>query len=477
VLDNPLMRIADVSDTERAVLDAFGTGALVDVRGRPDPVVRAEVIRFLLLGGAAIEAGTLPAIQLTGAHITGALEVEHADITAPISLFECRFDEPISFFGSRLRRLNLHGSTMPELMAANITVNASLGLARCRSSGVVIVGNTRINGSLILDGAQLSGLSSISLRVSSDVLARDGFTCRGQVRLDSAEIAGSLRFEGASLDNPGGTALSVLDGRVGANAHLCEGFTANGAVELGSATVTSRLCLEGATLAGTTGTALGCRHLTTRELVLLPTRAPDGVIDLSHARLGLLRDDPATWPPALHLDGLTYEALSVPDHRADRLRWLRLDPHGFRPQAYTQLAQVYRSAGRDDDARTVLLAGERDRLNTLAWPGRLWGHLQDLTVGFGYRPVRAAAWLVALLVLGTTVFGLYPPRPADPGTEPEFVPFIYTLDLVLPLVDFGQQSAFHPRGATIWLAYALIVAGLLFVTTIAAAGARRLRRT
>jgi hypothetical protein len=44
------------------------------------------------------------------------------------------------------------------------------------------------------------------------------------------------------------------------------------------------------------------------------------------------------------------------------------------------------------------------------------------------------------------------------------------------VVDFGQQSAFHLRGATAWLAYALIVAGLLLVTTITAAGARRLGR-
>lgn len=476
MLHNPLMRIADVSDTERAVCDAFGTGTLVDVRGRQDPVVRSEVVRFLLLGGAPAEAGNLPALRLVGAHVTGELAVEHADITVPISLHGCQFDEPVSFFGSRLRRLSLEGSTMTGLIASNVTFDASLRLTGCRSSGEVSLGTTQINGSLLLDGAQLTALTGISLRISSDVLARDGFTCRGELRLNNAEIGGSLRFEGATLDNPGGSALSALDLRVGAVANLCDGFTANGAVRLSYATVTSRLCLERATLTSTTGTALGCRHLTTRELVLLPAQPPGGVVDLSHARIGLLRDTPATWPSALRLDGLTYEALSDPDDPADRLRWLRLDPRGFRPQAYTQLAQVYRSAGRDDDARTVLLAGERHRREGLSLPGRWWGHLQDLTVGYGYRPVRAAAWLTALLVLGTVVFGLYPPRAGEPDKAPEFVASIYTLDLILPVGDFGQQSAFNPRGASIWLAYALVVAGLLLVTTIAAAGARRLGR-
>lgn len=118
------MRIADISDVERAVVDAFGTGTAVDLQGRPDRVVRAEVIRFLLLGGAAVEAGNLAELRLTGAHIAGALTVEHADVTVPISLHECRFDERMSVFGSHLRRLSLHGSAMPGLMASMVTIDA-----------------------------------------------------------------------------------------------------------------------------------------------------------------------------------------------------------------------------------------------------------------------------------------------------------------------------------------------------------------
>jgi hypothetical protein len=481
VLDNPLMRIADVSDTERAVVDAFGAGTLVDVRGRQDRMVRGEVIRFLLLGGVAVEAGDLPALRLTGAHITGALELEHAEIMAPISLHECRFDERMSVFGSHLRRLSLDRSVMPGLLASMTTFDASLGLTGCRSTREISLMGARIGGALFLNGAELTGpvtaLDGTWLSVGTDVLARDGFTGRGALLLDNAEIGGSLRWEGAVLDNPDGVALSGQDLRVGANADLCDGFSANGAVRLRYAEVTSRLCFERATLTVPVGkTALDCRHVVARELVLLPTGPPAGIVDLSHARIGLLRDTAATWPSALRLDGLTYETMAELDNRADRLRWLRLDPGGFRPQAYTQLAQVYRSVGRDDDARTVLLAGERHRRDILALPGRLWGRLQDLTVGYGYRPVRAAGWLAALLVVGTALFGLYPPRAVEPGQAPEFVASIYTLDLILPVIDFGQQSAYHPRGASVWLAYTLIAAGVLLVTTIAAAGARQLRR-
>ncbi|SCL17758.1 hypothetical protein GA0070624_1371 [Micromonospora rhizosphaerae] len=166
----------------------------------------------------------------------------------------------------------------------------------------------RIGGALFLNGAELTGpvtaLDGTWLRAGTDVLAQDGFTCRGALRLDNAEIGGSLRWEGAVLENPDGAALSGQDLRVGANADLCDGFSANGAVRLRYAEINSWLCFERATLTVPVGrTALDCRHVVARELVLLPAEPPDGVVDLSHARIGLLRDDPATWPSALHLEG------------------------------------------------------------------------------------------------------------------------------------------------------------------------------
>jgi hypothetical protein len=90
----------------------------------------------------------------------------------------------------------------------------------------------------------------------------------------------------------------------------------------------------------------------------------------------------------------------------------------------------------------IQVAGERHRRDTLSIPGRWWGRLQDLTVGYGYRPVRAGAWLAVLFTGGTVVFTLHPPRAADPGTAPDFVPPVYTLDLILPVGDFGQLV--HP---------------------------------
>ncbi|GAA2869971.1 hypothetical protein GCM10020220_069180 [Nonomuraea rubra] len=74
------------------------------------------------------------------------------------------------------------------------------------------------------------------------------------------------------------------------------------------------------------------------------------------------------------------------------------------------------------------------------------------------------------------MFGVAEPPPLKPGEAPGFNSFVYSLDLLLPIIDFGQEKAFNPGGGTQWLAYGLIAAGWVLATTIAAGLTRTLRR-
>jgi hypothetical protein len=49
-------------------------------------------------------------------------------------------------------------------------------------------------------------------------------------------------------------------------------------------------------------------------------------------------------------------------------------------------------------------------------------------------------------------------------------------DLLLPIIDFGQQNAFAPTGVYQWFSYLLIAAGWFLATTIAAGITRTLSR-
>ncbi|WP_329319747.1 MULTISPECIES: hypothetical protein [unclassified Streptomyces] len=103
--------------------------------------------------------------------------------------------------------------------------------------------------------------------------------------------------------------------------------------------------------------------------------------------------------------------------------------------------------------------------------------MQDLTVGYGYRPMRAVWWLCVIMLSGVLLFTRRPSRPVDPGKPPHFQAAIYAFDLVLPLVDFGQEQAFSPRGGLQWAAVVLVCLGWLLATTAAAGADRVLRRT
>jgi hypothetical protein len=145
------------------------------------------------------------------------------------------------------------------------------------------------------------------------------------------------------------------------------------------------------------------------------------------------------------------------------------------PQPYEQLAAAYRRIGHDADARSVLHVKEQHRHQQSPLLVKLWGLLQDVTTGYGYRPARAGLWLIALLALGTTIFSFHPPVPLRSGA-PAFNPFFYTLDLLIPVVTYGQQAAFGSKGTYQWLAYGLMTAGWLLATTIITGITRTLYR-
>jgi hypothetical protein len=221
--------------------------------------------------------------------------------------------------------------------------------------------------------------------------------------------------------------------------------------------------------------ALWAEQLEAKELMLQTVQPADGTVDLHDARIGVLHDDPAAWPAAVRLEGLRYESLDPALSGDQRLGWLSRDAGGYVPSAYEQLAAMYRRLGRGEQARVIQLAKQRRRRPTLSPAARVWSYLQDWTVGYGYRPGRAAAGLILLWAVGSLAFSLHHPPPtagADPRT---FQPVIYTLGLLMPVIDFQQEDTFTPQGAQSWLAFVLIAAGWILTTTVAAAILRGLR--
>ncbi|NUR94933.1 MAG: membrane-associated oxidoreductase [Kribbellaceae bacterium] len=440
---------------------------MVDLGDEADRKVRATILRRLVLDAdrSAPEAG----LRVRQADFVGVLDLTDLRIDHTLRFDRCQFAERPRLNDAHLRHVSFRRSRLPGLMAYNAIFDIDLRLCDAVVEGKVNLSDARIGGSLALDRARILpprgvALSGTRLTVGRDIIGTGGFTATGLVLLNDADVSGSIRFAGARISNPGGRALSAPDLSVGAICDLCDGFTAEGSVVLAHARIHSKLCFDGARIDD-----LDLRHVRTRELVL---RGPVAV-DLGHAEVDSLRDDPATWPERIKLDGFRYRSLSGD---ADRLPWLRRDPQGYRPQAYAQLAVVLREHGQEAAARTVLLAGERHGRDSAGRLARWWGYVQDVTVGYGYRPGRAAAWFALLVAIGMAAFTAWPPVAAQPGQPVGLHPLVYALDVLLPIVDFGQERSFTPVGWTVWLAYALTAAGWVLATTIAAGATRTLRK-
>lgn len=479
---------------ERTLWAAFRTGTPVDLRtgdpAKDDPAgaagwgpertVRGEFVAGLLLGARTPAPGHVAAVRLTGARITGRIDVTGGTVDYELRLSWCRLDEAPSFANAQTRQIRMSDCRLPGLDGGGLRADGYLSLSCSVIDGEVRLPRAQLTGGFRMNATKISNpggwaLFSGALIVEAGTFAR-GAEFTGGVRLVGARLGGGLFMEGSTLRNPGGDALTA-DNMIVEDAMECaKGFTAEGSVRLRGVRINGTLSFHGAALRTEAGRrALHLSHAQVDELILIPREPVRGEVSLVYSRVGVLLDRQACWPARLRLNGLTYESLRG-GGREQRLDWISRDPNGFRQQPYEELASWYRRTGHDDLARKTQLARQRARRGTLGFAGRLWGYLLDWIVGYGYRPWIAGVWFGLLLAGGAAVFAEQPPRALrEPAQQPHFNPLIYTFDLLVPIGAFGQRDAWDPVGWTQWLAYGLIVAGWILATALLAGATRVLR--
>ncbi|MFF4296015.1 membrane-associated oxidoreductase [Streptomyces vinaceus] len=490
------MEINELTPAERRIWDAFPRGEGVDFREHPEDssvdgagwgperTVRADVLRALLLGAATADEGRVAGLKIKGARIVGDLDLRYAVVDHPIRLRDCWFERKPLLYGSRLKALVLGYSTLPGLTAATMRVEVVLRLSCCRITGPVRLQGAKVEGGLFLQGAVIGPttgdeaeeppLQLNHIEIGTDIIAND-LTVHGQMRLNGATVGGQVQLDRARLLTPGGIALHAETLTVGTDlrAHRLH---ARGMVNLTGSRIPGQANLSRADLANPGGTALRASSCAIGELWLRHCPPIQGDVNLRRSTVDLLHVEPGSWPERIAIDGLTYRTLAPHLPAEQRLPALEREESGYLPYAYEQLGAAYRTVGDEAGARTVQLAKLRRHRRTLPRPARAWGLLQDVTVGYGFRPLRAAGWLAALLMTGSIAYGLHPPRELKAGEAPEFNPVFYTIDLMLPIVGFGQEGAFAPNGWYQWLSYVLIVTGWVLATTTAAGVSRSLQR-
>jgi hypothetical protein len=254
-----------------------------------------------------------------------------------------------------------------RLIGAHLAANLTLEGGTFDNPGGVAVNLERaVAGSVNGDGLACRGRwSMVGARISGDVslgravLESGGGTCAlnaeraqidgtlvleeakalGEVNLRSIRVGERLLLRQAELRNPSQTSLRLSRAQVTSDV-FCTQLTTNGRLRRAGAVIGGSVSLRDATLANAAGTAVDAAGLQVQELILRPAVLIDGAVDLRNATIGVLRDDPATWPGRLLLDGLTYQALEPLLTAGQRLQWITRDPSGYQPQPSRTVAFV-----------------------------------------------------------------------------------------------------------------------------------------
>jgi hypothetical protein len=255
------------------------------------------------------------------------------------------------------------------------------------------------------------------------------------------------------------------------------GFHATGKVRLASTRIASNLDCTRGVFENNGGYALQCDGAEVENIFFFRSvKHLDGAA-LSSMQVGTLCDDASSWMKArehLVLDGFTYERIagdSTLTSAPARIAWLdlQLPEHlskEFRPQPWEQLIAVLRAMGHPNEARTVAVEKQKRLLKAgrIPFGARTLHRLYGVFVGYGYRPLRllvaiGAVWIVpaalywaavnpdwfnaqARILVPATGRANAPNR--DRLVYRDFDAFVYSADVLLPVIDFGYASEWKP---------------------------------
>lgn len=372
-----MRRAGELTPAEKKLLDECRSGGVVELgdgtrpdHASPERTIRADLLRYLILGGSETFRTHERGISLRGAWVDGDLDLAFATARGATVLRDCVFQEAIDATQARFQRLDLEGSRLRGLCADTCCVAGDVRLDKIESSEPVLLGDAAIAGHLSfndanLDGGNDSALIAQGLRVSGDVFLRD-LVATGEVWLLGATIGGQLACERARLDGCGREALNAQGTRISGGVFL-EALTSEGKVSFSGATIGGQFSCKGARLNGDNGKALHAQRLRVEQgFVWRGVGSVTGGVDLTSAHVSDLVDDRDSWEKTgwLSLVGLTYDNLHGPLDEEMRLAWLRKGAKAnsdFHPQPYQQLAKVLRGSGHWAEARAVLIAMERER--------------------------------------------------------------------------------------------------------------------
>ena len=226
-----------------------------------DNKVRAEFIRFLLLGGDDRVAIHERGVQLSKAFVLGALDLRSTVVDTIFTLQHCTLNRVAFFSGATFNRsIDMEGSRIKGIWGRGMSVAGDFHAKKIVAQYSIGLDNSFVGGALSFSGAVLNGSSGLSIsaidsRIQGGVYLTDGFRADGLVKFLGAEVGGQFNCRAGHFLKEG-ESLMASNIKVGGGVFLIHGFKSRGKISFIAAAVKVQFSLHGASLACKDGLAL-----------------------------------------------------------------------------------------------------------------------------------------------------------------------------------------------------------------------------
>jgi hypothetical protein len=491
---------------EETLLETIGKDEPCIIGQRPpntpsdDNTIRAEFLRFLLLGGDDEVAVHESGISIHGAAICGRLNLRGSSAQSELFLNECLLTDDVEATDAILKTLMFNGCRMKSLLGFRASISGSLAVRfKTEVQGRIMLWNARIDGFADFRGARIIG--------AYDATAKRAVS----ISLEGAKIGGLVELC-ADVEAPISASRMRADSDIwlsGCTIRLND--AAGKAVDVENPD-------EAPIVLDLSDTATsGNLRWTTSPDGALGYPSIEGSVDLRRCSTNAILDNPAAWPKpfiddggrplqaCIWLAGATYKNLQTMPfvENVDRIAWIEKQPRlelvrHFKPQPFEELRRALVLAGDEQQALRVAERKEHYRythLKSMQWrrirlaatdlrrlPNALsallaWASIFSVNLfwgtcaGYGYRKGRAAlvvvlAWLAfGFLYQSAEKQGIFAPNVvalylnqalhdqckknwADCTASPEeygkFNAWIYSAGLMFPFIDLSSEKLWAP---------------------------------
>ena len=469
--------------------------------------VRAALLRLLINDATEDSGKTERGVGLIGGWVEGELDLSFVRARGWVMLRFCHFTAEPRFEQADLGALSLEGSHLPGLFAQGMKVEGSVRLLRAKVKGTVVLTGAKIGGQVACVGATLDGQGAMALNAqgveTGEGLFLNGVTATGTVDVAGAKIGGQfecvcMQLASTKFIKQQETNAISEESRLGfedweSNALNAQGMRAEMLIWRKVRVKGGTVALPGAKV----GVLVDDGHWPTGEDAL---NLHGFVYDrISGDTAPVSAEGRRVWLEA----GSVWDGRFYPQPYTQLARVLREMGHA----GEARTVACWREERLLDQRRREIEGAPRSKADVAhrgIWRGLwarligLWSFVLRIVAGYGFKPWRAAFCLAALWVIAAGLAGLvwregsfapnsdviltsagweaalaadcFPPGDAAPdcirnpagdwSNDPargmdwdSFSALGYGIDLVVPVLDLGQTSAWAPskdRGLAGW---------------------------